>query len=394
MRILIALTYYRPHVSGLTIYVERLATALAGRGHAVTVLTSAYAPGLPRQETWGGVRIVRVPVAARVSKGVLMPTLGLQATRLARDHDVLSLHLPQFDVAGIALRGRVMGKPTILTYHCDLKLPGGPFNRIVDRVVYVVNDLAARLADKIVTYTQDYASHSPLLSRFPEKLVVIPPPVVMSVPSIEQVAAFDQAHRVQGGPMIGFAARFAAEKGVEHLIDAMPSLTARFPTLKVLFAGPYGDVVGEHAYWARLRPAIDALGADWEFLGTLAPSEMPAFFAACDAVVVPSLNSTESFGLVQVEAMLCGTPVVASDLPGVRQPVRMTGMGRIVPPGNAAALAEAAIDVLERRDAFVRPRTEIESRFDLGATVRSYEALFEAELARSRRSRPVPGPVR
>src|SRR5687768_14591676 len=107
MRILLALTYYRPYVSGLTIYVERLGRALADRGHEVTVLTSQYAPELPREQRIDGVRVVRVPVAARISKGVIMPTFGLIATRLARQHDVLSIHLPQFDAVGIALRGRL-----------------------------------------------------------------------------------------------------------------------------------------------------------------------------------------------------------------------------------------------------------------------------------------------
>src|SRR3990172_10448207 len=106
MKILMALTYYRPHTSGLTIYVERLARALAERGHAVTVLTSQYERSLPREEHLDGVDVIRVPVAFRLSKGVIMPTIGLAATKLARENDVLSLHLPQFDASGIALRGR------------------------------------------------------------------------------------------------------------------------------------------------------------------------------------------------------------------------------------------------------------------------------------------------
>ena len=81
MKILIELTYYRPHTSGLTIYAERLATALAGRGHQVTVLTSQYDKSLPREEMMEGVRVVRVPVLLRISKGVIMPTLGI--TRFA-----------------------------------------------------------------------------------------------------------------------------------------------------------------------------------------------------------------------------------------------------------------------------------------------------------------------
>src|SRR5688572_3327165 len=69
MRILFALTYYRPHVSGLTIYVQRLAEALAERGHQVSVLTSQFDRTLPATELLNGVRVTRVPVALRLNKG-------------------------------------------------------------------------------------------------------------------------------------------------------------------------------------------------------------------------------------------------------------------------------------------------------------------------------------
>ena len=111
MRILIALTYYRPHVSGLTIYAERLGRALVRRGHRVTILTSRFDPSLPANETVDGMQIVRPWVWFRISKGVIMPTFGLWANRLALTHDVLSIHLPQFDAPGIALRGRLRKIP-------------------------------------------------------------------------------------------------------------------------------------------------------------------------------------------------------------------------------------------------------------------------------------------
>jgi glycosyltransferase involved in cell wall biosynthesis len=378
LKILIALTYYRPHVSGLTIYAERLARALAERGHQVTVLTSQYDKALPQEERLDGVRIVRVPVLFRVSKGVIMPTFGFVATRLVREHDVLSLHLPQFDAAGLALRGRLMNRPTVLTYHCDLQLPPGLFNRLVDKVVYLANLAAGTFAHRIVAYTQDYADHSPLLQRFRDKIVVIPPPVVMPAPYPAETAAFAAQHDLDDRPVIGFAARFAAEKGVEYLLEALPGLLEQFPRLKVLFAGPYKDVLGEEAYFRRLWPIIQRYGEHWEFLGTLEPHQMPAFFANCDVLVVPSINSTESFGLVQVEAMLCGTPVVASNLPGVRQPVRMTGMGEVVEVADAQSLAQGITKVLQNRESYVRPREEIEARFDIRRTVEGYEKLFES----------------
>ncbi len=376
MRILCALTYYRPYTSGLTIYVERLATALVRRGHTVTVLTSQYDPSLPRQEEMEGVRVVRAPVVARVSKGVIMPTFGGIATALALSHDAMSLHLPQFDAPGLALRGRLQRQPVVLTYHSDLQLPPGLLNRVANRVVDVANLAAGRLATRIVAYTRDFADHSPFLRRFNQKIEVIPPPVEVANVSAEEVTAFRERWSLRG-PVIGMAARLAAEKGVEVLLQALPAILERYPTAQVLFAGPYEQVLGEADYARRLAPAFARFGQHWTFLGTLDARAMAAFFSNLDVLVVPSLNSTETFGLVQVEAMLCGTPSVASALPGVRQPVYQTGMGEVVPIGDSAALAAALLRVIELRERYQRPREQVAALFSTERTAIEYERLFE-----------------
>lgn len=380
MNILCALTYYRPYTSGLTIYVERLATALARRGHGVTVLTSQYDPSLPRSEIVDGVRVVRAPVVARVSKGVIMPTFGAIATALALTHDAMSLHLPQFDAPGLALRGRLRGQPVVLTYHSDLQLPPGLLNQVANRVVDAANLAAGTLATRIVAYTRDFADHSPYLRRFSKKIVVIPPPVEVAPTGPADVAAFRERWNLRG-PVIGMAARLAAEKGVEVLLRALPKVLERYPDARVLFAGPHENVLGEEAYAARLRPEFDRFARHWTFLGTLGPREMAAFFPNLDVLVVPSLNSTETFGLVQVEAMLCGTPSIASALPGVRQPVHQTGMGEVVPIGDSEALAAAILRVIELRERYVRPRAEVAARFSTERTALEYEQLF-GELRR------------
>ncbi|MFC2037931.1 glycosyltransferase family 4 protein, partial [Chloroflexota bacterium] len=220
------------------------------------------------------------------------------------------------------------------------------------------------------------------LHDFRSKVHVIPPPVVMPEPEPTAVEAFRAGHDVVDRPVVGMATRMATEKGVEVLIEAMPRLLEALPRLKVLYAGQYEDVMGEDAYYRRLMPMIQRLGPEhWEFLGVLTQRQMPVFFAACNVLVVPSLNSTESFGLVQVEAMLCGTPSIASNLPGVRQPPRMTGMGEVVPIGDSHALAESILRVIQHPEDVSRPRRFIEDRFSLDRTVTSYEALFEAMLA-------------
>jgi glycosyltransferase involved in cell wall biosynthesis len=380
MKILTVLTYYRPHTSGLTIYAERLARAFVKRGHQVTVMTTQYDPSLPREESMDGVKIVRVPVAVRVSKGVLAPTFGLVATKLVAQHDVVQMHLPQFDAPGVALRGRLFRKPAVLTYHCDLLLPPGLFNRLVNAVVNFQNNLAGILANHIVTYTQDYADHSPFLSRYASKLTPILPPVELPDPLPGAVEAFAEEHRLkERRPVIGMAARFAAEKGVEVLLEALPTILKKYPKAQVLFAGTYQSVMGEQAYSDRLMPRIRAYEAagHWTFLGNLDPVQMAAFYPNLDVITVPSLNSTEAFGLVQIEAMMNGVPSIPSALPGVRQPVRMHGMGLVARIGDPADLAEAILEVLDEPDKFRGDIGSIKTAYNPDSIAANYEKLFQ-----------------
>jgi glycosyltransferase involved in cell wall biosynthesis len=380
MKILTVLTYYRPHTSGLTIYAERLARAFVMRGHQVTVMTTQYDPSLPREENLDGVKIIRVPVMARLSKGVIAPTFGWVATKLVADHDVVQLHLPQFDAPGVAMRARLFGKPAVLTYHCDLLLPPGLFNRFVNLVVQWQNNMAALLSNRIVTYTQDYADHSSCLSRYKFKLRTILPPVELPPSSENDVRSFAETnHCADRKPVIGMAARFAAEKGVEVLLDALPLILKEYPQAQVLFAGQYQNVMGEQAYSDRLMPRIREYetAGHWTFLGNLNPLQMSAFYPNLDVLVVPSLNSTEAFGLVQIEAMLNGVPCVPSALPGVRMPVQMHGMGRVSQIGDSDSLAASILAVLDEPGKFHGDLESIRKAYSPDTVAAEYEKLFE-----------------
>jgi glycosyltransferase involved in cell wall biosynthesis len=386
MKLLFALTYYRPHISGLTIYVERLAEALAARGHEVTVLTSQHDPALAREETHEGVRVVRVPVAFRIGKGALMPSYLKYALPLLRAHDLLMLNLPAtpFEAALLpALARFITRRPCVATYHCDIHLPGGLLNRIAERVVLINNLAAASLVNRIVVTTKDYAEHSPLLRRFLRKLETIQPSVRIEEPDAAEVAAFRRLHAPDGERLVGFPARFASEKGVEYLLDALPLIRSEIPRVKILFTGDPRKVVGEESYLRRTQPRLDEARAACIFLGALDWRQMSVFYSACDVTVLPSINSTESFGLAQLESMLCGTPVVVSDLPGLRVPVHTTGMGRIVAPRDARALATAIIDVIQHKHLYHRPRADIESLFPFDTMVEQHEELFERLLRES-----------
>lgn len=377
MDLLFALTYYRPHISGLTIYVQRIAEALAQQGHTITIITSRYNAALSQDEYINGVRIVRIPITRRISKGVVMPGYTAIAKRLIQKSDVCFLNLPTTPVEAIylpILAGKA-GKPIIGIYHCDLHLPPGAVNRIVNIVVNITGRYAAGKVDRIVISTRDYAESSMVLSQLKNKYDLIPPPICLPQPKIEEVEAFKHKYAPNGETLIGFAARLASEKGLEYLVQAIPYIKKKIPNLKVLFAGPYKNVVGEEKYRDRVMPSIKRLNDCWLFLDVLG-DEMETFFAACDITVLPSVNRTESFGLVQVESMLSGTPVVASDLPGVRVPVIETGMGKLAATGNSLELAESIIEVLQNRNAYIRPIEEIKSIYSIDKTLQLYTDLI------------------
>lgn len=377
MRILTALTYYRPYYSGLTIYAERLARALVERGHSVAVLTSRYHRSLAAGEMLDGVQVFRLPVLFNVSKGVLMPTMFFQAWAHIRQADIVHLHLPQLDAAYLALICRLLNKPVVLTYHCDLVLPAGFIHAIANRVSHLANKVSVWCAKQVVVNSLDYAEASSFLRPYLQKIRAIAPPVELVASTREdELSLQGKTGVVPERRVIGMVARLAAEKGVEYLVEAMPDILKVYPNACVFYVGQYQDVLGEEEYIRKLTPLIHALGEHWKFLGILSPGELSAFFRQCDVTVLPSTNSTESFGIVQIESMSCGTPVVASDMPGVRQPIRMTGMGRLVPPANAQALAKGISEILAHPEQYQGDGQAVIGRFSPQHVAGEYEQVL------------------
>lgn len=370
LRILLLLTWYTPHLSGLTMAAKRLAEGLHNKGHSVTVLTSQHAPHLASAETINGVRVVREPVTARMSKGLLMPGYIRAAAELAREHDIITAFLPAGPFECIALRRVARLRPLILEYICDIRLPGGLKDRAIEQACNALFRWAARPSHSVVFSSPDYASTSPFRKVCNGKMHIAPLPIAVAQPIPAEVARLRAFGSAQG-PTLAMAGRLAYGKGFELMIEALPLIQQRYPGARVLCAGEHERVVGEEEYRRRILPRIEALGEDWRMLGVLQP-DLASFFTAADVLVFPSTNRTESFGMVQAEAMLCGVPVVASDLPGIRVAVQSTGMGKLFPAGDVRALGDAVIDVIERRADFVKPPAEV-------------QALFSEEVAVSKR---------
>jgi glycosyltransferase involved in cell wall biosynthesis len=191
-----------------------------------------------------------------------------------------------------------------------------------------------------------------------------------------------------GGPILGFAGRFVEEKRPDLLIHSLEVVNRTFPTARVVFAGQHQ--IPYESYWPRHQALVERYRDQLVFLGVVpTPQDMADFYAACDLLALPS--DTECFALVQVEAMLCGTPVVMTDTPGGRVPVQLTGMGKIVPCDDWKALGEAIVEILEDRSRFVKPPEEIARHFSVEETMARYEELFARYAANVAVEASLPG---
>jgi glycosyltransferase involved in cell wall biosynthesis len=362
--VLLALNYYAPYVSGLTNVARDVAVGLAARGRRVRVLTSRHDRELPPTEVLDGVRVDRVPVVARLGKGVISPSFVPRLVRASRDARMTNLHLPMLEAGAMAVR---VHSPLVVTYHCDVSLPPGLPNRVQSAAVDLSSRAALRRADRVVVTSQDYAEHSRVWPAMAGRTTVIPPPCHARPAGRPRFRDGDGLH-------VGFLGRIVEEKGLQYLVRAFQQLGD--PDARLLIGGDFtsvagGSVVGEIRRLVADDPRV-------RLLGFLADEDIADLYASIDVFALPSVNAFEAFGIVQVEAMMAGVPALASDLPGVRTPVQETGFGVVTAPrdvaGIAAGLARLRDAGLDRADGARRAR----ERYALETVLDAYEDVLSA----------------
>lgn len=379
LKILMLLLYYHPHPTGLTYYAQLVAEGLVRRGHQVTVLVARHNKDTPLGECrLNGVRIFRMWAPIRISRGFIMPSYPWRLYRLLREHDVVNIHTPMFESALAAFVARVAGLKVIATHHSDLILPNSAMNNIISALMFAIFKFMARRSACIINASDDYADNSAWLAPFRSMVRTAYPPIVIPKPDAECSRQLRKQLQHDEGPLIGFSGRFVEEKRPELLIHALEIINTKYPNTRLLFTGqheiPYEDT------WERHRPLMERFSSQLTFLGLLeTKQELANFYAACDVFVLPS--DSEGFAMAQVEAMLCGTPVVMTDIPGGRVPVRKTGMGKLARPGDWRLIGETILEVLDDRERFVKPKETIAETFSLDDTLDQYEATFR-EFAR------------
>ncbi|OGG13165.1 hypothetical protein A3D77_00360 [Candidatus Gottesmanbacteria bacterium RIFCSPHIGHO2_02_FULL_39_11] len=385
MKILFSLTYYSPYISGLTLCVSRIAEGPA-KDHEVCVLCMRHDSSLSLEERIGEIRKIRVIRAnpiLKISKGFLSVDWVIKSWIEVRKSDTVVVNLPQPEGIFPAFFAKLFGKKLITIYHCDLKLPVGILNAVAEALVTTSSWLTLQLSDKVITYTEDFAKNSRVLSRFLRKGIFIYPPII--IPNINKRIQKSIRDKIGAGGqfVVGIAARLAAEKGIEYVLEALGELNnekekgrkSERERFKLIIAGPMNPV-GEEEYKTKILRLVEKYKDQVIFLGSIKPEEMGSFYSLLDVLVLPSVNSTEAFGMVQVEAMMYGVPVVATDLPGVRVPVGKTGMGEIVPVKNAQAIAQSIEKILSDKKKYIKDQEKIEEEFSYNKSIKSYENIL------------------
>jgi glycosyltransferase involved in cell wall biosynthesis len=370
MRVLFSLTFYSPYISGLTIFTKRLAEELAEAGNEVKIICFKHKTDLKGHEYLNKVGILRVNPWFKISKGFISGGWIRNCMQAINNTDLVVVVLPQAEGCLTALVAKLMNKKVIAIYLCKVQTK----NKMVNRVLEMANDLTLKMADEVVTLTEDYAKTNQTLSKYINKLRYIYP--LISRPAEDPVWKKTAKKKIgRRNPVIGVAVRMATEKGLEYLFQAIPKLKSKLGNnFCVAVVGP-SDTAGEEIYKKYIMKLVRNYEDRVVWLGEVPEDKMGSFYSLLDVLVLPSTNSTEAFGMVQVEAMLWNIPVVATDLPGVRVPINKTGMGIVVPIRNEQTLAEGIIQVLKNKNIYSQ-RQKVVREFDFRKTTNQWNKLF------------------
>ena len=329
MRIALACPYAWDAPGGVQVHVAQLAEVLRDRGHQVLVL----APGdRPAAQPWVRVvgRPVRVPYGGSVAPIAPSPGTYRRVREMLRRFgpEVVHAHEPLTPSVGMwatLVSDRV---PVVATFHS-----GADRSLLFDAAAPILRRVARRIAVRVAVSERaaDFAR-----ARLHGAFRIVPNGV--------DVQRFAEAAPAELGPgrILLFVGRLHERKGFAVAVEAFGLLAGERPDVRLVVAGQ-----GEQ------RSALDALAVDARarvtMLGSVPNADLPPYHAAADVLIAPSVGG-ESFGIVLVEAMAAGLPVVASRIPGYVEVLTDGVQGLLVPPRDPLALAEAAGRLLDDAD--------------------------------------------
>lgn len=385
MKIVMLTPYFYPHTGGTEKYVKDLSIQLVKNGHDVTVISCNVprAKKAKKEEVIDGVKIKRLPA---IDFLYYLPVTLSFNLKMLEGYDLVHIHCPPHSFVR-AVAGKVK-IPVVTTFHCDITVTGQFFGVPIPRFITqgfeaLMNWYADRFipkADEIISTSESYASTSPVIKDMPRNII----PIGVYHDKL------DESIKKQGiDPLkekkkqILFLGRLAANKGIKYLVSAMPKILSSHPDAKLV-------ICGEGEEKPSIVNQIKSLGLEGNitFYGTVDLDTLSRLYATSSVFVLPSINRLEAFGIVQLEAMACYTPVVASDIPGVNSVMDIGKSGLLVPKEDPDSIADAVIKIIGNpetiRQMGARGRQLVETKYDWPIISKEVEAVYKKAIAKKK----------
>lgn len=390
---------YPPYVvGGLAAHVQGLARALSRRGHKVTVLSQDG--GVPREHVDEGVRVVRAgatPVRSHDFLGYvhqlnhLMLAKSLELVQDGNEFDVIHAHDWIVAFAGSGLK-QALRRPLIATIHATEFGRNNGLHNDEQRHISDIEWWLIYEAWRVVVCSLAMQSELARVFQAPaDKVRVIPNGIDVSDMHVRKDMELRRRYAADDEEIILFVGRLVWEKGVDTLLYALRQLVAVRPKVKLIVAGR-GPIQEELESLARQL----GLTGHVHFVGHVDAQLRDLLYGVSDVAAFPSRY--EPFGIVALEAMAAGVPVIVGDVGGLKEIVGGDDVGLRVPPGNAGALSTALLNLLDdrgRAQAMARrAREKVERVFTWDSVAAQTERIYEEVMREYEQSgwsqRPLP----
>ena len=375
MKILQVSKFYAPVTGGIETVVLELTRGMNRLGTRTDVLCVGSGRQTRHERTEDGATVTRAGTWGTLRSTSMAPELVGEARRLIPSYDVIHVHMPDPMAALAVWRSRPKAK-VVVHWHSDVVR-----QQLALQLYRPLQDWLLRRADAIVATSEPYARSSPWLARWQHKIAVIPIGI-SDIPTPSPDAVRHVSHRFGGRRIVFALGRMAYYKGFDVLIDAAGEL----PDDCVIVVGGDGELLGRHRAEAMRR----RLSHKIVFVGRIDDGELAAHFAAASVFCLPSTHRAEAYGVVLVEAMALGKPVITTDIPGsavswLNQP-GVTGFN--VPVGDAQALVAAIHGIIGHNAAAARMGEAARARYERSLTadvmVQATAALYQRLTAHDR----------
>lgn len=319
---------YSQVIGGVELNIRKISEYLVNKGYKVTVLCSDKDNKNKKEETINGVKVIYVKSYFNIFKVPFAPLYWYELSKIKPDLIHAFGTMPSFSDVSI-IYAKIFKIPCLLSYRFD----GNAESLIGQFFAYIynstINKIVVKLADKITTTGISYASTSLVLKGIMDKVTIITNGVDLKLFNAE-LNKKNNRYSLPEGKIILWVGRFVRYKGLEYLIKAMEYVHEG--TLIIIGSGKLEKKLKKLTKKENLTKKI-------QFIGHVYNKELPYFYQKAYVYVLSSITRGENCTNSSTEAMSCGTPVIASDLPGVRDLIT-DNVGFRVQPKDSRGIAE------------------------------------------------------